>query len=201
MPGNTPYEAFSAFVTPLADALKCIVAFPRVEYSSGGSAVLDTKHNLHLTGRHPDNDDYLRLGSTDIELRARMFYMIIRDEREDYGPFRITTRGYDYSIRKRDGTKVLDYHWHPTGLSDERRPHVHLGSAQLAEGAVLSNKQHLLTGRVTFEAVVRQLISLSVPPRYPDWSDVLDLCETPHLLYRTWSTDYKQELGRAVPED
>jgi hypothetical protein len=201
MPGKTPYEAFSAFVTPLADALKCVVGHPRIEFSSGGSAVLDTKHNLYLTGRHPDTDDYLRLGNTELELRARMFYLIITDDRKDYGPYRVTTRGYDYSVRKTDGTKVLDYHWHPTGLSDETRPHIHLGSAQLAPDAVLSNKQHLLTGRVTFEAVIRNLISMGVPARFPDWSDVLDLCETPHLLHRTWTTDYKQEVGASVPED
>jgi hypothetical protein len=87
-----------------------------------------------------------------------MFYMIIRDNRPDFGPYRVTTRGYDYSVRRADRSKVLDYHWHPAGLSHEQRPHIHLGSAQLADDAVLSNKQHLLTGRVTFESVIRDLI-------------------------------------------
>src|SRR5437867_4773618 len=200
MPGKTPYEAFSAFVTPLADALSC-VAHPYVEYSPGGSTVIGLKHILYLTRRDPDSDDHLRLGGTHLELRARMFYLIIRDDREGYGPYRVTTRGYDYSVRMVDGSKVLDYHWHPTGLSHEKRPHVHLGSAQLADDAVLSNKQHLYTGRITFESVIRDLIGMGVPPRYEDWSDLLDLCETPHLLYRTWSTDYRQELGDAIPED
>ena len=200
MPGNTPHKAFSAFVTPLADALKC-VAHPIVEFSPGGSAVPDVKHNLYLTRRNADNDDYLRLGSSRLELRARMFYRIIKDPKAGYGPYRVTTRGYDYSIRKIDGSAVLDYHWHPNGLSHEKRPHVHLGSAQLRTDAVLSNKQHLLTGRLTFKSVIRDLVGMGVPPRYSDWSDLLDLCETPHLLYRTWATDYKQELGTEVPSE
>jgi hypothetical protein len=67
MPGRTPHEAFSAFVTPLADALKC-VADPIVTYSAGGSTVPDVKHNLYLTRRGVDSDDYLRLGGGVLEL-------------------------------------------------------------------------------------------------------------------------------------
>ena len=203
MPGKNPHEAFSAFVTPLTDALKCVLDLSRlrVAYSSGGNAVISRKHNLHLTGLHPDNDNYVRLPGTDLEFRARMYYKIITDEREDFGPYRVTTLGYDYSTRRADGSKVIDYHWHPSGLSDETRPHLHLGSAQLAEGAVLSHKDHILTGRVTFETVIRLLIRLGAQPRYPDWSDLLDLCETPHVLYRSWSMDYKQELGSPGPEN
>lgn len=79
MPGRTPFEAFSAFVNPLADALACT-----------------------------------------------------------YRPYRVTTRAYDYSLRTSDHRGVIDYHWHPTGLSDETQPHIHLGTTQLAEDAVLA---------------------------------------------------------------
>ena len=66
---------------------------------------------------------------------------------------------------------------------------------------MLSHKDHILTGRVTFETVIRLLIRLGAQPRYPDRSDLLDLCETPHVLYRSWSMDYKQELGSPGPEN
>ncbi|MFY1688044.1 hypothetical protein [Plantactinospora sp. WMMB782] len=201
MPGRTPYEAFSAFVTPLADALKC-VTWPKVATSPGGTALLDRKHNLHLTGPQGENDGYLLLrGEDDLEFRARMFYQIIEDRREGYGPYRCTTLGYDYSVRKPDGAAVVDYHWHPIGLSHERRPHIHLGSSQLRPDAVLSNKQHMLTGRTTLESVIRNLIGLGVRPRYPDWAAQLDICEGPHILYRTWTNDYEQETGRKVADD
>lgn len=197
MPGRTPNDAFSAFITPLMDALKC-VATTKIETSEGRRAVLGRKHNLHLTGR--GNDGYLRLGRSGLELRARMYYEIITDNRPDYGPYRITTRGYSYSIRTADGGAVLHYHWHPVGQSHEKRPHMHLGSAQLQPNAILSSKQHLLTGRITFESVIRDLIGMGVEPRYDDWADLLDVCETPHLLHRTWTIDYERETGQKVAE-
>lgn len=200
MPGSNPYEAFSAFITPLVDALKCVV-HPQVTVSPGGQTVVGVKHNLYLTGTKVENDGYLRLGRSDIELRARMKYKIIQDSREGYGPFRVTTRGYDYSVRKADGTAVIDYHWHPTGKSNEVRPHIHIGSSQLRQDSILSNKHHLLCGRITFEAVIRNLIHQDVTPQFDDWSDLLDLCEAPHLLHRTWTLDYEQETGRKVPQD
>jgi hypothetical protein len=185
MPGNSPHAAFSAFLTPLKDALNCVV-HPRIAFSPGGDAVLDRKHNLYLTGHLRVNDAFLRLPGTSLEFRARMFYMIITDDRPDYGPYRVTTRGYDYSVRQTDGAAVIDYHWHPVGLSHEKRPHLHLGSSQLRPDAVLSNKQHILSGRITLESVVRDIIGLGAVPRYPDYVDLLDLCETPHILHRSW---------------
>ncbi|HET6484199.1 MAG TPA: hypothetical protein VFG35_29710 [Actinoplanes sp.] len=199
MPGDNPHAAFSAFLTPLKDALNCVV-HPRIAFSPGGDTVLNRKHNLYLTGHLRVNDAFLRLRGTSLEFRARMFYMIITDDRDDYGPYRVTTRGYDYSVRQTDGAAVIDYHWHPVGLSHEKRPHLHLGSSQLRPDAVLSNKQHLSSGRITLESVVRDLIGLGSVPRYPDYGDLLDLCEAPHILYRSWTFDYESETGQKIAE-
>jgi hypothetical protein len=195
MPGRTTHEAFSAFVTPLADALKC-VAHTKIEHSPGGRDVMDKKHSLFITGR--DHNGYCRLNQSSIELRARMFYRIIADERPEYGPVRVTTAGYDYSVQTVDGTAVIDYHWHPVGLSHEARPHIHLGSAQLQPDAVLARSQHLLTGRIIFESVIRNLIGMGVKSYYDDWAALLDLCEAPHLLHRSWTQDYERETGRRI---
>jgi len=200
MPGSSPREAFNAFITPLADALKCVTE-PIVAISPDGRAALNRKHGLYLTGHKLDNDGYVATPGASLELRARMFYKIITDDRPDYGPYRITTLGYDYSVRRSDGAAVFDYQWHPRGLSHEKRPHIHIGSAELSADAVLSNKQHILTGRITFKAVLRNLIGLGVRARFDDWSDQLDLCEAPHLRYRTWTNDYEQETGRKVAEE
>jgi hypothetical protein len=199
MPGSTPRTAFSAFLTPLKDALNCVV-HPRIAFSPGGDTVINQKHNLYLTGHLRVNDAFLRLPGTDLEFRARMFYLIIADDREDYGPFRVTTRGYDYSLRKTDGAAVIDYHWHPVGLSHEKRPHLHIGSSQLRPEAVLSNKHHILGGRMTLESVIRDLIGLGASPRHSDFADLLDLCEAPHLLHRSWTFDYEQETGQTITD-
>jgi hypothetical protein len=181
----------------LTDALKC-VAVAKITTSPGGRAVLNRKHSLLITG--DDNNGYLRLRGLPLEFRARMFYKLIKDPRPEYGPYRATTLAYDYSLQTTDGAAVLEHHWHPTGLSHEVRPHIHIGSAQLSPDAVLAKKQHLLTGRITFESVLRDLIGMGVESRYDDWAELLDLCEAPHILFRSWTNDYERETGTPVAE-
>lgn len=54
-------------------------------------------HKLYITGTARDGYVYIG-GPRSLEFRARILYEIIRDNRPGYGPYRITTRGYDYSI-------------------------------------------------------------------------------------------------------
>jgi hypothetical protein len=58
MPGRNAYEAFSAFVGPLANALSC-VATVKITASAGGKNDLNKVHELHLTGVR--DDGYVRL--------------------------------------------------------------------------------------------------------------------------------------------
>ena len=58
MPGGTPYDAYQAFVTPLAMALAC-VAVAKIQPSAGGMKVLHQDHRLFIT-RQGDSD-YVRL--------------------------------------------------------------------------------------------------------------------------------------------
>ncbi|BCB81333.1 hypothetical protein GCM10022251_61800 [Phytohabitans flavus] len=184
MPGSSPYEAFGAFVGPLGEALSCVVR-GKITASAGGKNDLNKVHELHLTGIA--GDGYVRLrGDRRIEMRARMFYEIIRDPRPGYGPFRITTRGYDYSLRTSDGLAVVDYHWHPLGQSHEKDPHLHIGAAQLRPDSVLSNKDHLPSGRITVESVVRAAIASGATPLQPDWETRLAGTEYRHVLHRSW---------------
>jgi len=194
MPGKTPYEAFSAFVEPLAGALNC-VSQVRFEVTEGGKNQLGKVHGLFLTGTKI-NDGYVPLkgAARRLEFRARMLYEIIKDDRETYGPLRVTTKAYDYSLRTADHQGVFDYHWHPTGLSHESRPHVHIGAAQLRTDAVLAAKDHIPTGRITLEAVVRQAIAVGAEPLLKGWEDRLAASEGPHILFRSWQMDHDREV-------
>lgn len=186
MPGRKPYDAFGAFVKPLTSALAC-VANTKILTSPGGKNDMGTVHTLYITGAGND-DGYITLtGDQSLELRARMYYEIIRDPRIGYGPYRVTTRGYDYSLRTSDGCAVLEYHWHPSGKSHEVAPHIHLGDAQLRPDAVLRNKQHLPTGRITFEAVVKSAIESGALPLCDDFAERLHETELRHVQYRSWA--------------
>jgi hypothetical protein len=185
MPGKTPYDAYSAFVTPLANALSCI-GFAKIQPSEGGKSDLNVDHNLYITGTQ--NDGFIRLqGDPALQFRARMRYQLIADSRPDYGPFRATTLKYDYSIRLASGERIVDYHWHPTGSSHETRPHMHIASAQLSATGVIKKADHLPTGRMTFENVIRGAIQLGAVPVHEDWQKRLEGGESLHIQYRTWS--------------
>lgn len=65
----------------------------------------------------------------------------------------------------------------------------------------VANKQHIQTGRVTFESVIRELIGMDTELLFDDWRDLLDIRETPHLLHRSWTGDRAQEVGTAPIEE
>ena len=56
----------------------------------------------------------------------------------------------------------------------------------MAEGAVLTNKLHVPTGRVSVERVIRSAIELGVEPIDDEWDKRLDESEGPFMRYRTW---------------
>jgi len=118
---------------------------------------------------------------------ATMQWKLIEDDRPGFGPFRISTVGYMYSLSGTDRTEYWAHHWHPNGVSPVTDPHVHLGPALLADSSPVTPKAHLPTARTTFEKVVRWAFEFGVPPACADWRDKLDLAETPHLLYRSWT--------------
>ncbi|MCC3762630.1 hypothetical protein K3N28_06040 [Glycomyces sp. TRM65418] len=187
MPGRTPYDAYQAFSTPLATAL-ATVSRAKIICSQGGKRDLGVVHHLYIGTR--GGREYLPLSVNDrinLELRARMKYRIILSERPGAGKYRVTTCWYDYSIQLADGRAVLDFHWHPEGESHETSPHLHIGEAQLSQDAVLTSKQHIPTGRVTFESVVKRLIESGVEPLCDDWADKLDKSESLHKQHRSWS--------------
>jgi len=119
-------------------------------------------------------------------LRVGMLYEIVRTTEPGRPPWRVSTRGYAYEMQTASGELVWSYHWHPNPhiLS----PHAHLGHTQLADHAVLSQKAHYPTGRVSLESVIRACITeYRATPLRDDWDKTLALREGDFQLYRTWS--------------
>lgn len=75
------------------------------------------------------------------------------------------TGAYLYTVNAdRLRGELFGWHWHPVGLSWCQSPHLH------APG---EDGDHVPTGRVAFEQVVRWLIEeLDVSPLRHDWADV-----------------------------
>jgi hypothetical protein len=84
------------------------------------------------------------------------------------------------------GELVWSYHWHPSARFPN--PHTHLGHTQLREDAVLYQKAHNPTGRVSLESVVRACITeYGAQPMKEDWDKTLSLRGGDFQIYRSWS--------------
>lgn len=122
-------------------------------------------------------------------LRAGMNYSFMRDDQIDGGPWRCRTHGYMYSVDGSDGRELIAWHWHPTGTSHYKAPHLHIGTPALAPSGVFTAGSHFPTGRLSFESVIRFLITdLKVPPKRASWVKDLNLSEGLFEVYRSWST-------------
>ncbi|MDQ2873575.1 MAG: hypothetical protein M3Y33_01585 [Actinomycetota bacterium] len=119
-------------------------------------------------------------------LRIGMLYQIVRTTEADRPPWRVSTRGYAYEMQTASGELVWSYHWHPSARVPN--PHAHLGRTQLAQDAVLYQKAHNPTGRVSLESVIRACITeYQAVPMNDEWDKTLALREGDFQIYRTWS--------------
>ena len=136
--------------------------------------------------------------STGHILKARMRYEIIKDDKGE--PWRVTTRGYMYSVEDADGQELLSAHWHPDTAGPHKRPHMHFPDRVVSpEGGFLA-REPIHTGRITFEEVVRFAVrNLGTEPLCTDWENRLLLAETPHKLYRSWHQTPEEAARGASP--
>lgn len=169
-----------AFLEPIQDAVSCL-AQAKVTVSPGGQNVDGRVHGLTVNLDRP-----VKLKGQPLLLRVRMQYEIIRAEDPERGPWRVTTHGYAHEVQQSDGQAVISWHWHPTTQMSE--PHIHAGTTQLADEAVLSRRHHIPTDRVSLESVVRFCIAeLGAEPLRDDWEKILDLNEGLFKLHRSWA--------------
>jgi len=193
MPGDSAAAAVSEFVGPLQQALSCI-ATGKITTRRGGSRPKvgdEQQWSLNDGGgvTLKRNAALRRQQRGALEFHAHMWWRVIEDAREGYGPYRVTTTGYDYSLVSGESDEVWAMHWHTVGTSPELKPHLHLGDTLLAEHATVTSGTHLRTGRMTFETAIRWCIAFGAEPLHADWEDRLALAEAPHLLFRSWSAD------------
>ena len=181
MPGRNPREAVEAFLEPLRDSVSCI-ARAKITLSPGGWAETGRTHSLVL-----NEDQPIKLkGQPALMLRVGMLYEIVRTTEADRPPWRVSARGYAYEMQTSSGELVWSYHWHPSQRVPN--PHSHLGRTQLAEDAVLYQKAHNPTGRVSLESVIRACITeYGAAPMKDDWDKTLTLREGDFQIWRTWS--------------
>lgn len=148
----------------LQQAISCVSTGVFVGGSRGAT------NELLLTSQLPRST-----GCEHITLVIEHRYALLHDHSDDArAAWKAQTVEYFYSMRGADGRELIAYHWHPTGRSPMRLPHMHLGASAGTLRSELQ-KAHLETGMITPVALLTLLIErFGVRPRRADWETVLE---------------------------
>jgi hypothetical protein len=100
--------------------------------------------------------------------------------------WRTTTLMYEYRVLDHHHRELLVYHWQPgSSYLGPDHPHLHVSASLRSQVNAHDTREigldrlHLPTGRVTFEAVIRMLVTdFGIAPRRNDWQATLDQAET-----------------------
>ncbi len=182
MAGRNAQEAVRNYRAPLQEAVGCVTE-PILLLSKRGGYRIGEEYSLILR----EGDPVQLFGTSRIAVSIAQYFRVVEDERPDYGPVRVTTTAYYYTIVDGNDREVLTYHWHPDA-PQSRTPYPHL---QLEHGAMVGRPElrgsHIPTGRVALEDFLRLLIEVfSVPPKKDNWDHILGLTKRRFDLYKSW---------------
>lgn len=177
VPAKGPREAHRRYLRFLQKSLSCIssaiwLTGPRPGGEEGELALTTSDDPISLRGE-----------AGPAFLSAGQHFRTIQDERFE-GEWKVRTEGYAYrvALSEETGPFLFAWHWHPNTRPD---PHLHVG-ADHPEVTELP-RLHVPTGRVSFEEVVRFLVTdLRVVPARRDWQETLAETESRFRAFRTW---------------
>lgn len=124
-------------------------------------------------------------GRRDLRFGMYLDYMIVRHPEADAERrFRVESLRYMYELLDLDGHEIVAYHWHPSGVSPVRFPHMHIPNARpvpiggrgllVDRPQIAINRVHFPTGPIPLADVIGLFIrDLGIAPRRGDWEDVL----------------------------
>jgi hypothetical protein len=103
----------------------------------------------------------------------------------EFGPYRVSTRKYEYSLDDDDEREIVAFHWHPReqGFDD---PHIHIspGAGTLLE---VFHRAYIPTGRVTFEDFIGFLIrDFAIKARNTAYKRLLEASKARFVTAKSW---------------
>jgi hypothetical protein len=109
----------------------------------------------------------------------------LRRGTEDAAGWLVSTRNYFYQVHHQAGPELVAFHWHPGRADQPEFPHLHVDGA--AGPIAIVRQNHLPTGRVSLESVVRFLITeLEIRPLRDDWERILEEGERSFMARHSW---------------
>ena len=181
MPGRNPHGAIEAFLVPLRSSAACLTKTQWVCSPIKGQPVGEV-HTVALNRGEPVS---LRGADIRLQFEASIKFTVIKQDEDKFGQpvgssdrYKVSTRGYMYTVMTHEGEELIAYHWHPTGKSDATFPHEHIGTAALNPNVPLKRKDHLRTGRISFESVIFNLFQIGITPLNLNYPQILDMNQT-----------------------
>lgn len=182
MAGKTPYEAVKNYLNPIQLSLSCI-SHTVITVSPRGYENFDGhSHSLLIERGYPIK---LPASSGTYYLGIRHQYIIVEAE-GDRGPYKVSTKAYEYKILNDKKQEILAYHWHPQ--SQVKYPHLHIKQVSGSPISVLQ-KAHIPTSRIAIEDIVALLLdpnSFGVNPHRNDWETILESGRNKFHTWKTW---------------
>lgn len=186
MAGRTLNDAYKNYLDPVKKAISCVADAVLIASVLPNDLELEEVYSLALKA----GDSVSLSGDSRIAISVSQHFKLVKDERKDRGPFRVSTSAYSYTVKEQDRMEILAYHWHPEGVSKEF-PHLHLKSGARVQRPELTRTKgessHIPTGRVALEEFIRLLIEcFSVPPRKESWKSELQQTRQKFDEYKNW---------------
>lgn len=183
MAGATPREAVQNFIRPLREVFACLttaVIVHQGQYALGIDYALTLNAGAPITIRRAS-----RPGS--VAVRVSQQYRIVEAQGEA-GPYKVQTRAYMYSVESPAmQQEILSYHWHPSGPSPFKTPHLHL-TRGVHEAYPDIVEAHLPTGRISIEEFLRFAIeTFRLRTRRDDWRSVVNRTQATFRKWQTWA--------------
>jgi hypothetical protein len=180
VPGRSPHEAVHDFLAPFEQNLAILDGRGQITIRRSGTYRTGVDYAWMINA-----GDGLRLPKLGTFHAMMRFHVIeIDPEQHDGNSFRVSTRGYNYKLVHDELGDVWRFHWHPTGVSTHRDPHVHLPPDFLPHP----------TDRVTFEFVIRWCIARGAPLtcETSEADAMLATSEYQHQIHRSWRSALDQ---------
>lgn len=174
MPGRTENEAVKNFLAPLRDALAVLHASGVLVVTPKGTF---RKGVTYLWALNEERG--MRLGNVGTLYATMKFEIVDSDpEWDEGGPFRVSTRAYNYKFTDAAGQDRWRMHWHPEPPNTMIVPHLHLPP----------DYAHRRCPRMTFEAAIEWCLPFHPPLNCSEEEALAELllARAPHLMHRRW---------------
>lgn len=189
MPGRDPKQAVDSFLAPLNESTACVLPATWSYHKPRDGKAVGGHYTALLNWGRP-----VEVQGITIQVEGSIPFTVIEQDINKRGEkvprsqrFKVKTKSYWYTLARSNGAgEVVAYHWHPEAKGEVLHPHLHIGTGELNREGVLSRRNHMPSGRMSFEEVLVMLVDLGAEPLRADWEATVNRNLETFQAWRTW---------------